>query len=63
MVALDFTKILEGAPVGHWIALSEHEDRIVATAVTLKEAIAIAKQRGEDHPVMMKAPPPGALVL
>lgn len=62
MVALDFTKILEDAPVGHWIALSEHEDRIVATAVTLTEAIATANQRGESNPVMMKVAP-GALVL
>ena len=63
MVPIDFTTVLKNAPAGEWIALSSDQERIVATAKSLDEAIASAKDRGEDHPVMMKLPPVSALVL
>jgi hypothetical protein len=53
MVPIDFTTVLKNAPAGEWIALSSDQERIVATAKNLDEAIASAKDRGEDHPVMM----------
>ncbi len=59
----DFTVVLKDAPVGEWIALSHDQDRIVASAKVLADAIKMAQDRGEDHPVMMKMPPVGALVL
>jgi hypothetical protein len=63
MIAVDFTTVLKDAPVGQWIALSNGEDRIVATALLLSDAIALAHERGEPNPVVMKVPPYGALVL
>ncbi len=63
MIARDFTTILKDAPIGEWIALSNAEDRIVATARLLSDAIALANERGEPNPVVMKVPPYGALVL
>ena len=63
MAPLDFTVILKDAPAGDWIALSQGQDRIVASAKNLDDAIASAKEKGEDHPVMMKIPPVSALVL
>jgi hypothetical protein len=54
MVARDFTEILKDAPEGEWIALSSKEDRIVATAGMLGDAIALANERGEPNPVVMK---------
>ena len=63
MTTTDFTTILKDAPVGQWIALSSAEDRIVATAVSLSDAMELARQRGEEQPVMMKVPPHGALIL
>ncbi len=63
MVARDFTQILRDAPLGDWIALSHNEDRIVATAVRIEDAIASAKEKGEEHPVMMKVPTWYGLIL
>ena len=63
MEARDFTAILKDAPVGAWIALSSDEERIVANAPEFEDAMALAKERGEAEPVLMKLPPPTLLVL
>lgn len=63
MAPLDFTHVLKDAPVGEWIALSSGSERIVATATSLDDAIAAAKAKGENNPIMMKVPPVSALVL
>ena len=63
MLSIDLTAVLKDAPVGDWIALSHGQDRIVATAKTLDEAVKIAKERGEENPVVLKVPPVSALVL
>ena len=59
----DLTTVLKDAPVGDWIALSHDRERIVATAANLMDAIALAKERGEGDPIMMKLPPVGVLVV
>ncbi len=56
MARIDLTTILKDAPVGDWIALSNGQERIVATGKTLADAINAAKAKGEDKPVMMKVP-------
>jgi hypothetical protein len=63
MSPLDLTTILKDAPTGHWIALSHGQERIVATAKTLDDAVKAAKEKGEDNPVVFKLPPVSALVL
>jgi hypothetical protein len=63
MQPIDLTAVLKGAPVGDWIALSHAQDRIVATAKTLDEAVRTAKVRGENDPVVLKIPPVNSLIL
>jgi hypothetical protein len=63
MVPIDLTAVLKDAPVGDWIALSHDQQRIVATAKTLDEAVKAAKSLGENDPIVMKVAPVGALVL
>ena len=60
---IDLSEVLKDAPVGDWIALSLDGLRVVATGKTIEEAVAAAKQKGEENPVMMKVPPFGSLVL
>jgi hypothetical protein len=61
MSPLDLTSVLKDAPVGEWIALSHDQQRIVATAKVLHEAIEAARLKGEDEPIVLKVP--AALVL
>jgi hypothetical protein len=63
MAPLDFTTILKDAPVGDWIALSNAQDRIVATGSTLAQAVDKAHEQGEKDPVVMKVPPVNMLIL
>jgi len=63
MAPFDLTSVLKDAPVGEWIALSSAQDRIVATAKTLVDAVRAAHQKGEPHPVVMKVPAVSSLIL
>jgi hypothetical protein len=63
MTPVDLTAVLKDAPVGKWIALSRAQDRIVAAAKTLAEAVRAAHEQGEEHPVVMKVPAAGSLIL
>jgi hypothetical protein len=60
---IDLTGVLKDAPVGDWIALSHAQDRIVATAKTLDEAVRAAREKGEENPIVLKVPPVSSLVL
>lgn len=60
---IDLSEVLKNAPVGDWIALSPDGLKIVATAKTIGKALAAAKQKGEENPIMTKVPPVGSLVL
>ena len=63
MQAIDLTTALKDAPLGEWLALSFARDRIVAHAPNLTEAKEAAQRLGELKPIMMKVPPPHALIL
>lgn len=63
MTPIDLTAVLKDAPVGEWLALSFKLDRIVAHAPNLTDAKKAAHKLGEAMPIMMKAPPPHALIL
>ena len=63
MAPIDLTAVLKDAPVGEWIALSHGQERIIATGKTLEEAVNAAREKGENHPVLMKVPPVSALIL
>lgn len=63
MVPIDLTVVLKDAPAGHWIALSQNKERIIATAKTLEAALRAAREKGEDRPIVLKVPPVSPLVL
>jgi hypothetical protein len=63
MQPIDLTTVLKDAPRGEWLALSYTRDRIVAHALNLTEAKEAAQRLGESNPIMMKVPPPHALIL
>lgn len=56
LVAKDISKLLAGLPKGVWVALSKNEDRVMAYAAELDEAIQKAKAAGEDDPVVIRVP-------
>lgn len=60
---IDLTEVLRDAPVGDWIALSQDEQRIIATGKTVEEAIRLAHAKGEPTPIVMKVPPVSGLIL
>jgi phosphopantetheinyl transferase (holo-ACP synthase) len=55
-IVRDFDKLLEGVPRGAWVAISHDEDRVVAYAAELKEAISKAQEQGEQNPVIVRVP-------
>ena len=52
----DISKLLAAVPKGAWVALSSDEERVVAYAADLQDAIAKAKQAGENHPIVVRVP-------
>jgi hypothetical protein len=47
---------LKAAPLDSWIALSEDETKIVATASTYEEAVQKSESAGVSDPVLVKTP-------
>ena len=59
----DISKLLSGVPKGAWVALSKDEDRVVAFASELQEALNKAKEAGEIDPVVIRVPESDASTL
>lgn len=59
----DVSNLLAGVPKGAWVALSKDEERVVAYAAELQEAIQKAKAAGEDDPVVVRVPEDGCNLL
>ena len=59
----DISKLLVGVPKGAWVALSRDEDRVVAFASELQEALKKAKEAGESDPVVIRVPESDAATL
>ena len=56
---LELLEQIDAVPEGEWIALSADERRLVAHHPELRRAVAMAKERGELDPVVMKSAAPG----
>ena len=41
---------------GKWVALKQDEKTLIATGRTAKQALAAAKKKGYDHPILTKMP-------
>jgi glycerol-3-phosphate dehydrogenase len=52
---IDLSKILKPYS-DEWVALSNDEKKVVASAKTLEKAINMAKEKGEKFPIMTKVP-------
>jgi hypothetical protein len=52
----DISKLLVDVPKGAWVALSKDEERVVAYAAELSDALQKAKEAGEDAPVIVRVP-------
>jgi hypothetical protein len=51
------SKIFEGIPRGSWIALSNDEERVLAHSQDFDTAVRVAKELGEEDPVITRVPP------
>lgn len=54
-MAIDWTKIYKKYK-GLWVALADDEQTVLASGVTLKEALLNAKKKGELDPIVMRVP-------
>ncbi len=52
----DVSKLLAGVPKGAWVALSRDEERVIAYAAELQDAIQKAKDAGENDPIVIRVP-------
>jgi hypothetical protein len=52
----DISKLLVDVPKGAWVALSKDEEKVVAYAAELQEALKKAKEAGENDPVVVRVP-------
>jgi hypothetical protein len=59
LAAKDISKLLASVPKGAWVALSKDEERVVAYAAELQEAIQKATAAGENEPVVIRVPEAG----
>jgi hypothetical protein len=56
LAAKDISRLLEGVPKGAWVALSHDEERRLAYADDLAEAVKKANALGEPDPVVVRVP-------
>ena len=54
-MATDWTKLYEKYK-GLWVALLEDEETVVGSGETLHEAVAEAKKKGYDNPIVARMP-------
>jgi uncharacterized lipoprotein YddW (UPF0748 family) len=52
----DFGKLLEGIPQGAWVAIAQNENRVIAHAAELQDAIRMAQELGEPNPIVVRVP-------
>ena len=63
IAAKDISKLLAGIPKGAWVALSSDQERVVAYAAELQDAIRKAKSAGEADPIMVRVPEVESIML
>ena len=56
LAAKDVSKLLADIPKGAWVALSKDQERVIAYAADLEEALRKAKEAGEDDPIITRVP-------
>jgi hypothetical protein len=56
LAAKDFSRLLTNIPEGAWVALSKNEEKVLAYAAELQDAIQKAKEVGENDPIVIRVP-------
>ena len=56
MPALDLNELLKGIPRGAWVAISLRHEKVVAFGSELRAVLEEARQKGEDDPIVARAP-------
>jgi hypothetical protein len=59
----DISALLAAVPKGSWAALSNDEERVVAYAADLQDALKLAHEKGEADPVVIRVPDAGNVSL
>ena len=61
----NISKLLADVPKGSRVALSRDEDKVIAYASELHDAIQKAKEAGENDPIVLRVPqtPSATLIL
>lgn len=64
LVTKDISRLLADIPRGAWVALSSDQERVLAYAADLAQAVKKANELGESDPVVVRIPEnPSSLVL
>jgi Family of unknown function (DUF5678) len=62
--ALDLNSLLVGIPPGAWVAISADHSQVIAFGAEMREVLDGAKKKGEENPLIFRAPETnGALLL
>jgi hypothetical protein len=48
--------LLAGIPPGTWVAISEDQEKVVATGETIELVMELARQNGHPHPFVIRIP-------
>ena len=56
LVTKDISKLLANIPRGAWVALSADQERVMAYAADLAQAVKQANELGEPDPVVVRVP-------
>jgi hypothetical protein len=52
----DVPRLLEGIPDDFWVAISMEANEVVAYGKDLEEVMDASRAKGEEHPLIVKAP-------
>jgi hypothetical protein len=52
----DLSDLLKGIPSGAWVAISESKNVVMAYGPDAQEVLREAKERGEEHPLILRVP-------
>jgi hypothetical protein len=53
---IDYMGMMKGLPEGAWVAISERDRKVVSYAADLQIAINMARDRGENDPLIVRVP-------
>lgn len=55
--------LLKGMKSGTWVAISQDQERVVATGDSIDQVVASAKKNGESRPFIIRVPEENSAVI